>query len=65
MSKSLIRIAIEEDYFKGGDCELINSLEVSLEVKKTNRAFWKKTISNFHIQLLGLLLIWVFLYPCA
>ena len=41
MSKALIRIAIEEDYFKGGDCELINSLEVSLEIKKLIELFGK------------------------
>lgn len=50
MSKALIIIDIQEDYFKGGACELVNPLQTSLEAKKLLAIFREKRLPIFHIQ---------------
>ena len=34
MSKALIIIDIQNDYFQGGNCELVNPMEASLKAKE-------------------------------
>jgi len=50
MSKALIIIDIQKDYFKGGACELVNPIETSLEAKKLLDTFREKELPIFHIQ---------------
>ena len=50
MSKALIIIDIQNDYFQGGACELVNPMEASLKAKEVLEYFRKKDIPIFHIQ---------------
>lgn len=50
MSKALIIIDIQNDYFQGGNCELVNSEEASLKAKKLLEYFRKNSLPVFHIQ---------------
>jgi len=50
MSKSLIIIDIQEDYFQGGACELVDPIQTSLEAKKLLNVFREKNLPVFHIQ---------------
>lgn len=50
MSKALILIDIQEDYFEGGACELVNPIQASLEAKKLLECFRKNDLPIFHIQ---------------
>jgi len=54
VSKALILIDIQEDYFEGGACELVNPLEASLEAKKLLEYFRKNDLPVFHIQHINL-----------
>lgn len=50
MSKALIIIDIQEDYFEGGACELVDPIKTSLEAKKLLKEFREKDLPLFHIQ---------------
>ncbi|WP_419765903.1 MAG: cysteine hydrolase family protein [Arcobacter sp.] len=50
MSKALIIIDIQNDYFEGGACELVNPIEASLKAKKVLEYFRQKDMPIFHIQ---------------
>ncbi|XPV69107.1 MAG: cysteine hydrolase family protein [Halarcobacter sp.] len=50
MSKALILIDIQNDYFEGGAFELVNSQEASLKAKKLLEYFRKEKMPIFHIQ---------------
>lgn len=50
MSKALIIIDIQNDYFQGGACELVNPMEASLKAKEVLEYFRKKDMPIFHIQ---------------
>lgn len=50
MRKALIIIDIQNDYFQGGNCELVNSEEASLKAKKLLEYFRKNSLPVFHIQ---------------
>lgn len=50
MSKALILIDIQEDYFKGGSCELVNPITASLQAKKLLEKFREKDFLVLHIQ---------------
>jgi len=54
VSKALIIIDIQEDYFEGGACELVNPVEVSLAAKKLLEIFREKDLPIFHIQHINL-----------
>ena len=41
---------MQEDYFEGGACELVNPIEASLEAKKLLETFRKNDLPIFHIQ---------------
>ncbi len=50
MSKALIIIDIQNDYFEGGNCELVNPMEASLKAKKALEYFRKNSMPVFHVQ---------------
>lgn len=50
MSKALIIIDIQNDYFQAGACELVNPMEASLKAKEVLEYFRKKDMPIFHIQ---------------
>lgn len=50
MSKALIIIDIQNDYFQGGNCELVNPLEASLKAKEVLEYFRKNHMPVFHVQ---------------
>ncbi|WP_428025324.1 cysteine hydrolase family protein [Arcobacter sp.] len=50
MSKALIIIDIQNDYFEGGNCELVNPMEASLKAKKVLEYFRKNNMPVFHVQ---------------
>jgi len=50
MSKALIIIDIQEDYFEGGACELVHAFQSSLEAKKLLELFRDNNLPIFHIQ---------------
>ena len=50
MSKALIIIDIQNDYFEGGACELVNPMEASLKAKEVLEYFRKNNMPVFHIQ---------------
>ena len=50
MNKALLIIDIQNDYFKGGKCELINPQIASLNAKKLLENFREKNLPIFHIQ---------------
>lgn len=54
MSKALIIIDIQNDYFQGGNCELVNPIEASLKAKELLEYFRKNSMPIFHIQHINL-----------
>ena len=54
MSKALILIDIQNDYFEGGNCELANPIQASLKAKKVLEYFRKNKMPVFHIQHINL-----------
>lgn len=54
MSKALIIIDIQNDYFQGGNCELVNPVEASLKAKELLEYFRKNSMPIFHIQHINL-----------
>ena len=52
--KALLIIDIQNDYFKGGNCELINPQIASFNAKKILERFREKEIPIFHIQHINL-----------
>jgi nicotinamidase-related amidase len=54
MSKALIIIDIQNDYFEGGNCELVNPMEASLKVKELLEYFRKNSMPIFHVQHINL-----------
>ena len=54
MSKALIIIDIQNDYFQGGNCELVNPVEASLKAKELLKYFRKNSMPIFHIQHINL-----------
>jgi nicotinamidase-related amidase len=50
MNKALIIIDIQNDYFEGGNCQLVNPLEASLKAKRVLEYFRKNYMPIFHIQ---------------
>jgi nicotinamidase-related amidase len=50
MSKALIIIDIQNDYFEGGACELVNPMNTSLKAKKLLENFRKNLLPIFHVQ---------------
>ena len=50
MSKALLIIDIQNDYFKGGACELVNPQIASANAKKLLKKFREENIPVFHIQ---------------
>lgn len=54
MSKALIIIDIQNDYFQGGNCELVNPMEASLKAKELLEYFRKNSMPIFHIQHINL-----------
>ncbi len=47
MSKALIIIDIQEDYFQGGACELVNPMQTSIEARKLLEKFREKKCHCF------------------
>lgn len=54
MSKALIIIDIQNDYFHGGNCELVNPMEASLKAKELLEYFRKNKMPVFHVQHINL-----------
>jgi nicotinamidase-related amidase len=54
MSKALIIIDIQNDYFQGGNCELVNPMEASLKAKELLEYFRKNNMPVFHVQHINL-----------
>ena len=54
MSKALIIIDIQNDYFQGGNCELVNPIEASLKAKELLEYFRENSMPIFHIQHINL-----------
>ena len=54
MSKALIIIDIQNDYFQGGNCELVNPIEASLKAKELLEYFRKNKMPVFHVQHINL-----------
>ena len=54
MSKALIIIDIQNDYFQGGNCELVNPMEASLKAKELLEYFRKNSMPIFHVQHINL-----------
>ena len=54
MSKALIIIDIQNDYFQGGNCELVNPIEASLKAKELLEYFRKNNMPVFHVQHINL-----------
>ncbi|MDD2896400.1 MAG: cysteine hydrolase family protein [Aliarcobacter sp.] len=54
MSKALIIIDIQNDYFQGGNCELVNPVEASLKAKELLEYFRKNNMPVFHVQHINL-----------
>ena len=54
MSKALIIIDIQNDYFQGGNCELVNPVEASLKAKELLEYFRKNKMPVFHVQHINL-----------
>lgn len=54
MSKALIIIDIQNDYFQGGNCELVNPMEASLKAKELLEHFRKNKMPVFHVQHINL-----------
>lgn len=54
MNKALIIIDIQNDYFKGGNCELVNPMEASLKAKELLEYFRKNNLPVFHVQHINL-----------
>ncbi|WP_419771401.1 MAG: cysteine hydrolase family protein [Candidatus Marinarcus sp.] len=50
MSKALIIIDIQNDYFEGGACELVNPMEASLKAKKVLEYFREHSMPVFHVK---------------
>ena len=50
MSKALIIIDIQNDYFEGGACELVNPMEASLKAKEILEYFREQKMPIFHVQ---------------
>ena len=50
MNKALLIIDIQNDYFKGGACELVNPQIASANAKKLLKRFREKNMPVFHIQ---------------
>ena len=48
--KALLIIDIQNDYFKGGNCELVNPQIASANAKKLLEKFRKENMPVFHIQ---------------
>ena len=48
--KALLIIDIQNDYFKGGNCELVNPQIASAKAKKLLEKFREKNMPVFHIQ---------------
>ncbi len=54
MNKALIIIDIQNDYFQGGNCELVNPIEASLKAKELLEYFRENQMPVFHIQHINL-----------
>lgn len=54
MSKALIIIDIQNDYFEGGNCELVNPMEASLKAKELLEYFRENSMPIFHVQHINL-----------
>ena len=54
MNKALIIIDIQNDYFQGGNCELVNPMEASLKAKELLDYFRKNKMPVFHVQHINL-----------
>lgn len=54
MSKALIIIDIQNDYFQDGNCELVNPMEASLKAKELLEHFRKNKMPVFHVQHINL-----------
>ena len=54
MSKALIIIDIQNDYFQGGNCELVNPVEASLKAKELLEYFRKNKMPVFYVQHINL-----------
>jgi nicotinamidase-related amidase len=54
MSKALIIIDIQNDYFQGGNCELVNPIEASLKAKELLEYFRENQMPVFHVQHINL-----------
>ena len=54
MSKALIIIDIQNDYFEGGNCELVNPMEASLKAKELLEYFRENQMPVFHVQHINL-----------
>lgn len=54
MSKALIIIDIQNDYFEGGNCELVNPMKASLKAKEVLEYFRKNNMPVFHVQHINL-----------
>lgn len=54
MNKALIIIDIQNDYFQGGNCELVNPVEASLKAKELLDYFRKNKMPVFHVQHINL-----------
>lgn len=50
MSKALIIIDIQNDYFEGGACELVSAKEASLKAKELLEYFRENKMPVFHVQ---------------
>ncbi len=47
---ALIIIDVQNDYFEGGACELVNPIQTSLNIKKLLEQFREKSLPIIHIQ---------------
>jgi nicotinamidase-related amidase len=48
--KALIIIDVQNDYFEGGACQLVNPMQTSLNIKKLLEQFREKNLPIIHIQ---------------
>lgn len=54
MNKALIIIDIQNDYFQGGNCELVKPIEASLKAKELLEYFRENQMPVFHVQHINL-----------
>ncbi len=48
--KALLIIDVQNDYFEGGTCQLVNPIQASLNIKKILEQFREKNFPVIHIQ---------------